>query len=169
MARPKEVTIRDDEGQEHQYVIGIIPGDDGLVLLGELGAICGDSVGEILGAVASWAGSGEDGGDMDGDLDGALLGQAVGGLLRRVHEKGVLKLARRLLEHVTRDGKSFYSGAAGDGVTLSFAATFKANYGELREVLTEVLKLNYRSFFTGLLTAPAQLKATMRHHVSGAR
>lgn len=148
----KTITLNDGDGKPHTYVLFIIPGDEGFDLLAQLGEICGDSIGQAIAALDTSDGAGYDGG---------ALGKAIGGLLSRINAAGASTLAKRLLRYVTRDGERFFM-EQGKHSAQSFAVAYAGNYGELREIMKEVLVWNFRSFFVGLVTEQAALTRILR-------
>lgn len=130
---PHKLTIDDDQGQPHNYLIGAHPASEGLRLASRLFALVGAPFGQLLDVLVS---RGE-----EADVD---LGGISSDLARALLEADMPALTRDLLRYTHRDGVDL-----GNAVLID--AAYQANYGELAEALAEVVEANgFARFFSRL-------------------
>jgi len=130
---PKKMTLLDDLGQPHGYLIVPHPASEGLRLASRLFALIGAPFGRIVDAVVA--------GGEDAEFN---IGGASGELAQAVLSADLPQLVKDLLRHVSRDGVDL-----GNAVMIDVA--YSANYGELAEALAEVVEVNgFVRFFSRL-------------------
>ncbi len=147
MARQHEFSATDIDGEDHVYLVLPHPAGEGLLILSELMAIGSRGLKGALGAVKFDAiATAADKGDvsvLDGlDIDEEMIGAAIGAVIQAIGQRDVLSLVKRLLKYTYRDNRMITDV----GIDVPYAA----NYGELRNVLVEATKFNFKSFFGGL-------------------
>jgi len=130
---PKKLTIDDDAGQPHNYLIGAHPASEGLRLASRLFALVGAPFGQLLDVLVS---RGE-----DAEID---LGGISSQLAKALIEADMPALTRDLLRHTHRDGVDL-------GNATMIDVVFQGNYGELADALAEVVEVNgFARFFSRL-------------------
>ena len=94
---------------------------------------------------------------MDAQVDGDSLGQALRELAMGLMAKGGEQFIRRLLVGVIRDGLVYQTtpGPQRQG-QWSFDQAFRANYGEMIQLVMKVADINWRPLFGGWLQDTAQ-------------
>lgn len=133
---PVELTLTDDEGNAHSYMIARHPATEGgRVMCQILGLVTGPLARLIVSAFKAMEGGGTLGDVLsrdisDLDLDG--VGQQVGAVLL---SEASPKLIRELMRYVSRDGQRL-------SVDHAYNVAYTANYGELILALWEVVKAN---------------------------
>jgi hypothetical protein len=129
----KKLSLDDDQGQPHSYLIGAHPASEGLRLASRLFALVGAPFGKLLDVLVS---SGE-----EADVD---LGGISSQLSRALLEADMPALVKDLLRYTHRDGVDLANGVMLDTI-------YQANYGELADALAEVVEVNgFARFFSRL-------------------
>lgn len=128
---PVEVSIADDDGAPHAYLISLHPAVDGQRVVMHLAGLL---AGPLAGLVAASRGSVA--GLLEADLGSLNLSGAAAQLGQALLSDAPPRLVRELLKLTVRDGKRL----ADD---LVFNAAFTGNYGELLAALVEVVKVNH--------------------------
>lgn len=124
---PVEITVLDDDGNPHGYLIGLHPAAEGQKVVCQLLGLAAGPLAELLAAGA------RSGGDALGaDVDLQAVGRQVGALLLG---DAPPRLIRELLGYTSRDGRAL----RGDH---EFNVAYTGNYGELLAALKEVVQAN---------------------------
>lgn len=124
-------SLKDRHGKAHSYTVPLHPAAEGSALVWQL--MAGASSPLIRTVVAS-----QSGGDWMANLD---VGGAAKDVTDFITKSDMLALQDKLLRYVSRDGKRL---ADSD----EFDRAFRANYGELMQLLGKVIQVNH---FLGLL------------------
>lgn len=130
---PKKLSLLDDLGQSHAYLVLPHPAAEGLKLASRLFALVGSPFGKLLDSLTS--------GSEETEID---FGGISGELAQAVLSADLPQLVRDLLRHTHRDGVDL-----AEPVMIDVA--YSANYGELAEALAEVVEVNgFVRFFSRL-------------------
>jgi hypothetical protein len=132
-----QFTLKDADGNEHQYSGAQFGATEGEKILWELVTLIGPSMGSLL---VAWVNGDGDMSSMDLSLDAGTLGQELTRALRMGNMPG---LRRGILLQTFRDGEALHKKEVFDRV-------YAANYLELLLVQKEVLRVN--RLFLGLAT-----------------
>ena len=130
---PKKLSLLDDLGQSHAYLVLPHPAAEGMKLASRLFALVGSPFGKLLDSLTS--------GSEEVEID---FGGISGELAQAVLSADLPQMVRDLLRHTHRDGVDL-----ADPVMIDVA--YSANYGELAEALAEVVEANgFVRFFSRL-------------------
>lgn len=142
----QEFTLKDAQGQEHQYLCIPHKTSDGTKLCNRILAIAGEPLGRVLSSnlvtLIEMFQQGKIDVDSDADqLIGVLkdldidLGSIVGDIARAVALAGDDKFFKELLKHTTRDGKQLTDPA-------NYEPAYQANYAEQLQAVAKVIMIN---------------------------
>ena len=125
LPQPVELTIADDNGGAHHYLIALHPAAEGQRVVLQL-------MGLLAGPLAELVAAGVQGGGLSSDVDFQGIGRQLGAVLL---SDAPPRLVRELLRYANRDGRPLNN----DG---DFNAAYTGNYGELMMALKEVVQAN---------------------------
>jgi hypothetical protein len=120
-------TIKDVDGNPHEYLITLHPPTEGEILMWQLAELAGESLGGILSAALSGGSL-----DLDAGIDFSAAGRDVANALRRTNMPA---FRAALLKHTIRDGKRLDD-------PMNFNEAYQANYAEIFLAMKEVLQVN---------------------------
>ena len=118
----KNITIKDDDGGSHEYLIIPYGGEMACDMHIEILELIGSAIDQTSG-----------------------LSSGIRGISELIARKGGSKFVRSMLTGVTRDGVAI--GGEGDAALAAFSQTYQANMGELYAALAATLEVNYGAFF----------------------
>lgn len=133
-------TLRDDQGNEHEYVVIQRGAAEGFDLGGRLIKILGPGIGSGIGGLKIT--DGDDGAEEAG-LNLGTLGAGAGQISSAIMAEGGHRLVVEILKYTTRDARPLSN-------LNDFNQAYQGNYGELLEAIWRVLKADYGSVLTRL-------------------
>lgn len=125
MREPQKRTLKDDDGNDVNYLLTTHPAAEGLKLASRLFGMAGPSLAGLLGGAVKGRG-------LDADVD---MGAIIRELATAALSTDVAGLLRDLVKYAVRNGVQLDNPGA-------FDVSFAGNYGELAELAAWVIEAN---------------------------